>query len=125
MNRRELLKQAGPKLDGGWYTIRLDEEQFAWLERDLAATPVDRPVMVLSHAPILSAAVLAVDKQVKDEADLNEQVSYNGVTYISNGAVSGNWWNGRHFRTDNGYAMVNLYDDGSFDNEYFTYGWNG
>jgi 3',5'-cyclic AMP phosphodiesterase CpdA len=154
-----VLDSIHPKLDGGWYTIRLDEEQFAWLESDLAATPGERPVMVISHAPILSAAVLAVDKQVKDEAGyilgggnmhtdaariiglfdrhpnvrlclsghihLNEQVSYNGVTYISNGAVSGNWWNGKHFRTDNGYALVNLYDDGSFDNEYFTYGWNG
>jgi len=23
------------------------------------------------------------------------------------------------------HAIVDLYDDGSFDNEYFTYGWNG
>jgi 3',5'-cyclic-AMP phosphodiesterase len=28
------------------------------------------------------------------------------------------------YRTDNGYALLNLYDDGSFDNEYITYGWN-
>lgn len=154
-----VLDSIHPKQDGSWYTIRLDEEQYAWLEADLVATPAGTPVMVISHAPILSAAVLAVDKEVKDEAGyilgggnmhtdagriiglfdkhpnvklclsghihLNERVTYNDVTYISNGAVSGNWWNGRHFRTDNGYAMVNLYDDGSFDNEYFTYGWNG
>ncbi len=49
---------------------------------------------------------------------------YNGVTYISNGAVSGNWWKGKRYATQNGYAMVNLYDDGSFNNEYVTYGWN-
>lgn len=54
---------------------------------------------------------------------LYEQVLYNGVTYISNGAVSGNWWKGIRYRTDNGYAMVTLYDDGSFENEYVTYGW--
>ncbi|HVU57851.1 MAG TPA: metallophosphoesterase [Puia sp.] len=154
-----VLDSIHPKQDGSWYTIRLDDEQFAWLENDLATTPADHPVVIVSHAPILSAAVLAVDKQVKDEEGyvlgggnmhtdagriiglfdkhpnvrlclsghihLNEQVTYNGVTYISNGAVSGNWWNGKHFRTDNGYAMVDLYDDGSFDNEYFSYGWNG
>jgi 3',5'-cyclic AMP phosphodiesterase CpdA len=54
---------------------------------------------------------------------LYEQVLYNGVTYISNGAVSGNWWKGIRYRTDNGYAMVNLYEDGTFDNEYVPYGW--
>jgi 3',5'-cyclic AMP phosphodiesterase CpdA len=54
---------------------------------------------------------------------LYEQIQYNGVTYISNGAVSGNWWKGIRYRTDNGYAMVTLYDDGSFENEYITYGW--
>ena len=37
-----VLDSIHPKLDGGWYTIRLDEEQFAWLESDLAATPGER-----------------------------------------------------------------------------------
>jgi hypothetical protein len=54
---------------------------------------------------------------------LYEQILYNGVTYISNGAVSGNWWKGIRYRTDNGYAMVTLYADGTFDNEYIAYGW--
>lgn len=35
-----------------------------------------------------------------------------------------NWWKGIHHETANGYGMVNLYDDGSFDNEYVPYGWN-
>jgi 3',5'-cyclic AMP phosphodiesterase CpdA len=38
------------------YLARLDEEQFAWLARELAATPATTPVCVLSHIPILSAA---------------------------------------------------------------------
>jgi len=54
---------------------------------------------------------------------LSEKIVYNGITYISNGAVSGNWWKGMRYRTDNGYALINLYDDGSFDNEYIPYGW--
>jgi hypothetical protein len=55
---------------------------------------------------------------------LYQQIFYNGITYISNGVVSGNWWKSICYRTDNGYALLNLYDDGSFDNEYITYGWN-
>ncbi|SEL71990.1 3',5'-cyclic AMP phosphodiesterase CpdA [Chitinophaga rupis] len=54
---------------------------------------------------------------------LYEQIQYNNVTYISNGACSGNWWKGVRSHTENGYAMVNLYDDGTFDNEYIPYGW--
>jgi len=42
----------------GGYRGRLDERQFAWLERDLAGTPATSPVCVLSHIPILSACAL-------------------------------------------------------------------
>lgn len=54
---------------------------------------------------------------------LLDRVDYNGVTYLCNGAVSGNWWGGRHKDCDEGYATLNLYNDGSFDHEYFKYGW--
>ena len=36
------------------YTAKLDEEQFDWLAKDLAAVPPATPVCVLSHIPILS-----------------------------------------------------------------------
>ncbi|MCC6679242.1 MAG: metallophosphoesterase [Phycisphaerales bacterium] len=54
---------------------------------------------------------------------LVERAEYNGVTYLCNGAVCGAWWKGRHRECDNGYAMMNLNDDGSFESEYITYGW--
>jgi len=38
------------------YIARLDDAQFAWLERDLGAVPAATPVCVLSHIPILSSA---------------------------------------------------------------------
>ena len=152
-----VLDSIQPKTDGSWYTCMLDEAQFNWLQKDLAATPSTTPVIVVSHVPIVSAAVVVTDNKFKDgtgyvigagamHADspriielfdkypniklclsghihLYEQVVYNGITYICNGAVSGNWWKGIRYKTDNGYALLNLYDDGSFDNEYITYGW--
>lgn len=54
---------------------------------------------------------------------LNERIDYNGVSYLCNGAVCGNWWKGKREQTDNGYALVDLYDDGTFENTYVTYGW--
>lgn len=54
---------------------------------------------------------------------LVERTDYNGVSYLCNGAVSGNWWKGKHKECDNGYALLNLYDDGTFESDYVTYGW--
>lgn len=152
-----VLDSIQPKTDGSWYACHLDEDQYHWLEQDLAATPAGTPVVIVSHAPIVSAATVIVDDKVKGDQGyvlglgsmhidsnrlvnlfdkyknvklclsghihLSEQITYNGVTYISNGAVSGNWWKGKRYFTENGYAMVNLYDDGTFDNEYISYGW--
>ena len=39
------------------YTARLDDAQFLWLTKDLAATPATTPVCVLSHIPLLSVCV--------------------------------------------------------------------
>jgi Icc protein len=52
-----------------------------------------------------------------------DRVDYNGVSYLCNGAVSGNWWKGRHKHCDEGYALIDLYDDGSFEHQYVKYGW--
>lgn len=58
---------------GGWHVVlldsvfphdesyigRLDDAQWDWLERDLAAVPVATPVVLVSHIPILSVHPLA------------------------------------------------------------------
>lgn len=52
-----VLDSAQPSQSGDHsYIARLDEEQFAWLGADLAATPPRMPVCVLSHIPIFGAA---------------------------------------------------------------------
>jgi 3',5'-cyclic-AMP phosphodiesterase len=54
---------------------------------------------------------------------LLDTVVYNNVTYYCDGAVSGGWWGGNYHQTFPGYALINLYEDGSFDREYVAYGW--
>lgn len=140
------------------YDARLDDEQFDWLAGELAAIAPSRPVLILSHIPILAACAyfdgdnektgdwvvpgswVHIDaRRIKDlfarhpnvrlaisgHIHLLDRVDYNGVTYLCNGAVSGNWWKGDYQETPPGYAMVNLYEDGGFDSEYVTYGWKG
>ncbi len=136
------------------YVAQLDEAQFAWLERDMAATPAATPVLVLSHIPILSAAAfldgdlaktgnwevpgawMHLDvRRIKDlfrqhanvriclsgHLHMVDDVSYLGVRYLCNGAVSGGWWKGFYQEFGPVYALIDLYDDGSAENQLVTY----
>jgi 3',5'-cyclic-AMP phosphodiesterase len=138
------------------YTARLDEEQFEWLQDELEKVPEGKPILILSHIPILSACAyfdgeneksgnwvvphrwMHIDaRRIKNlfaghpnvrlclsgHIHLLDHVQYNGVDYLCNGAVCGSWWRGTYRDCPPGYAMVNLYSDGSFEREYVTYGW--
>ena len=50
-------------------------------------------------------------------------LEYRGVHYVCNGAVSGAWWEGDYYENGPGYALIDLYDDGSFERQYLSYGW--
>lgn len=54
---------------------------------------------------------------------LTEQISFSGIDFVNSGAVSGLWWKGNHYHTDEGYNVIDLYDDGTFGTEYMSYGW--
>ncbi len=56
---------------------------------------------------------------------LIDQVQYNNIHYACNGAVSGNWWSKQYYyQSRAGYAMIDLYSDGSFDHEFHHYDWS-
>jgi hypothetical protein len=52
---------------------------------------------------------------------MSSRVHYNGLTHISNGAVSGAWWNGDMQETAPGYGVVDLLADGHFVPRYEHY----
>lgn len=52
---------------------------------------------------------------------LLDRVEYNGITYCCNGAVSGAWWSGPYQETQPGYALIDLYPNGDFNNQYINY----
>lgn len=141
---------------GNGYTAKLDDEQFEWLADDLAKVPAKKPVMVVSHIPILAVCAyfdgeneksgdwvipgswVHIDaRRIKDlfakrknvklcvsgHEHLVDQVVYNNVAYFCNGAVSGGLWGGDYHECTYGYALVDLFDDGSFENRYVPYGW--
>ncbi len=55
---------------------------------------------------------------------LLDRCSTDGVTYICDGAVSGAWWKGACQGCPEGFGLIDLYADGSFDHSYLTYGWS-
>lgn len=142
------------------YRARLDPEQMAWLKADLAATPASTPVVVVSHAPIMSVANFldkadtiwqktSIDLVIEDRRmhtdcreieavfrkhgnvklclsghlHLLDRCTYNGVTYICDGAVSGAKWRGSKRQTPEGYGLIDLYSDGTFEHTYQGFGW--
>ena len=53
-----------------------------------------------------------------------DRAEYRGVTYLSNPAVSGGWWNGKHLGTfGEMYTVLDLMPDGTFEHRYVSYGW--
>jgi 3',5'-cyclic AMP phosphodiesterase CpdA len=56
---------------------------------------------------------------------LLDTIVYDKINYLGCGAVSANWWKSDKFhRTSAGYAIVDLYDDGSFEREYVEFPWS-
>jgi Icc protein len=136
-------------LDGNNKGISLDEEQLSWLTGDLDKVPTGKPVLLMSHYPILGVTPLweggghSDAKQLKNlfykhrdkvrvclsgHQHLVDDVVYNGVRYFCNGAVSGFWWGKGdeksaapyyYEETPPGYAILKLYADGSAENRYY------
>lgn len=52
-----------------------------------------------------------------------DRVDFRAVSYYCNGAVSGNWWKGPHHEAREGYALVDLFDDGRVENTYVPFDW--
>jgi 3',5'-cyclic-AMP phosphodiesterase len=52
-----------------------------------------------------------------------DKSEYNNVTYICDGAVCGDKWNGPRKHTPEGYSLIDLYADGTFAHQYVAYGW--
>jgi hypothetical protein len=130
--------------DGGG---ALGEEQMSWLKFDLDHNR-HLPVLVLSHYPIAAFSTLPdhsamhrdweeilalfnANPNVKiclsGHTHLLDRVWYNGVKYCCNGSAGGHYWEPGEDglsackQTPPGYALVELYKDGSSRCKYVPY----
>jgi 3',5'-cyclic-AMP phosphodiesterase len=58
---------------------------------------------------------------VSGHVHLQDEVKYLGITYYCNGAVCGNWWKGPYQDFPPAYAVLDFYDDGSFERKFVQY----
>lgn len=52
-----------------------------------------------------------------------DRIELRGVTYICDGAVSGNWWKGQKAGYEEGFGVLDLKTDGTIAHRYHDYGW--
>ena len=117
------------------FTGRIDDEQLQWLKSDLEKTGRTQPIVMMTHAPLVSGIMqLAPDPgtergrwmvensaQVLDlmapykvkavlqgHTHIRETVIYNGCQFITSGAVCGNWWKGLRMGHPEGFGVLTV-----------------
>ena len=129
----------------------VDEEQLEWLKQDLAKTGKETPVAVSIHIPLLSVGAQIMEGPTKalnqgsvitnahEVIDVLEQyntklvlqghlhfledINYNGIHYITGGAVSAQWWNGPRYGMEEGFLKIDVSGE-DFSWEYVDFGWD-
>ncbi len=127
----------------------VDSLQLQWLEKDLEKTG-NRPIAVSIHIPLLSVASQIIEgatEPMSERAIVNnanqvreilekyntrlvlqghlhflEDINYNGIRYITGGAVSSKWWTGTRHGLEEGFLKIDV-DGEDFSWEYIDYGW--
>jgi 3',5'-cyclic AMP phosphodiesterase CpdA len=133
------------------YEGRIPDEQLEWLRGELSPLPAGKPLVLVTHMPLLTGfyqategatapgpanRVVVNNRQVLElfegrnlEAVLqghlhvNERLWWRGTTFITGGAICGSWWRGPWHGTEEGFGMLTLADD-RVEWEYVDYGWD-
>lgn len=140
----ELLDGADP------YRGFIGAEQLRWLRADLAQTPTNIPVVLVSHLPLVTGLYQLIDgleapvpanrgvvnnrevlaalarhrllAVLQGHLHVEELIRWRGTTFITGGSVCGQWWRGPWQGTPEGYGVLLLYPD-RIEWEYRPYGW--
>ena len=60
---------------------------------------------------------------ISGHVHLADKANYLGIDYLCNGAACGAWWQGNYQEFPPLYAIIDLYEDGSFNSELVHYNW--
>jgi Icc protein len=134
----------------GRYVGKIDDNQIAWLKKQLQETDPETPIVISTHIPFITAStqkkvgttvgndsstVIYNGKEVLDlfkgynlklvlQGHLHsiEDIYIDGIHFITGGAVSGAWWNGPNEGMEEGYMLLTVVNS-NFSWKYIDYGW--
>ena len=136
-------------IDGRKYRGFVDERQMNWLKADLEKNGTSKPVVIMCHIPLVTAALQVVpgwgslgnEIVVENSAEvvgllekypvklvlqghthINERVIWKDIDFTTTGAVSGNWWKGPRLGFPEGYAVLDISGD-KVSWRFESYGW--
>ena len=145
-----LLDSLQPTPERGWHGV-IDDGQLQWLKTDLEKTGTQRPVILVTHVPMMTlfnqyaagttlatpdTLIVQNGKEVRDvfkeynvkavlqgHTHVVEDCAYTGTRYITSGAVCGEWWKGPRLGVHpEGFAVFDVQGD-RFGWQYVPYGW--
>ena len=130
----------------GW----VSSEQIAWLRELLSSIAAATPIVLVLHMPLLTTFFSATrgatfeappNRVVINNTEVlklfaghnlilvlqghlhvTEALHWRGTTFLTGGAVCGNWWKGAYFETAEGFNSITLRGD-RIDWDYVDYGW--
>ena len=145
-----VLDGIGFTSDRHYYGL-VDSAQIKWMKKDLASVDKDKPIAVSIHIPLLSIGnqimngpTAAFDKGsiitnaievrklleqynvklvLQGHLHFLEDIYYNGIHYITGGAVCSSWWQGTRYGLQEGFLKVDVTGD-KFTWKYIDYGWD-
>ena len=132
------------------YVGLIDSVQIEWIAAELEKTDPETPIVLSTHIPFISvmtqryggstepndsSLVVYNSRPVLDlfrEHNLKlvlqghlhilEDIYYEGVHYITGGAVSGSWWKGPYLTCEEGFLWL-TFGKNDFTWKYIDYGW--
>lgn len=136
--------------DGNGYIGKIDDQQIEWIKNDLLSIGKEVPIVISTHIPFISvnyqlrkgalepirpSVIITNGKEVLDlfkeyslklvlQAHLHfyEEIRAKGVTYITGGAVSANWWKGPYYGLEEGFLLIKIKGE-TITPTYIDYGW--
>jgi len=132
------------------YVGLIDTVQIGWIKEELENTDPETPIVISTHIPFISvmaqryggstvpndsSLVVYNSKPVLDlfsgynlklvlqgHLHILEDIYYEGVHYITGGAISAAWWNGPYRTCEEGFLWLTFTSD-DFTWKYIDYGW--
>ncbi len=144
-----VLDSIGKTIDRTYLGI-VYEEQIAWIADDLKNTGKNTPIVVVAHMPFISVIkqvregsteantegwVIGNSKEVLElfegynlklvlQGHLHslEEINVGGITFLTGGAVSADWWEGPFHGLEEGFVWIKIREN-EFEWEYIDFGW--